>query len=197
MDKRYVDYYMRQVGRGYSDIGPVFRSGLKRGVRQRGRGGFFSNILRVLNPLFTSGVSALKNQAIDSAGTFMRDVAAGNKPFRDIVKDTGREALTKLTKRGADKVIRKLQGGRGRVVGAVTKRPKQKRSSVSIRSTQVGRGRRRGVASKRKKVKKVKRNSGKKIVSRKRKRTKRSATSSSPAKKRKRIASRTVDIFSN
>ncbi|KAG4076694.1 hypothetical protein HA402_001981 [Bradysia odoriphaga] len=57
---------------------------------------------------------AIANQAIESGGTIAKEYSAGNRPFRDIVKDTGKDAIRKLAQRGINKAMTKLQQSGGR-----------------------------------------------------------------------------------
>lgn len=142
MASRYTDYYLRQIGRG--DVGPVYRGSR---VMQRGRGGFFANILRSLRPLFRSGLSAVKDQAIESTSAIARDI--GKKPFREILKEQGKMAATNLAKRG----IKRMSSSLGAQTGSGIKRRKKKSVGQSVKKIrQVGGKKKKKTATKKKKT---------------------------------------------
>lgn len=112
MNSHYAQYYLRQQGSGLADIGAIYRAPI---ITQRGRGGigsFFSGAYNFLRPLFSSGVEALKSQAIKSGASILDNV--GKKPFKEILKEQGKIAMEDLAFRGANKLKRKFQGGEGR-----------------------------------------------------------------------------------
>lgn len=169
MASRYTDYYLKQVGRGQADIGFLYRGG--RGGVQKGRGvgSFFSNLFRHLKPLFSTGLTAVAEQALNSGSTLLNEI--GKKPIKQILKEQGKTAAKNLAVRSVNSLKRKMQTGSG---------IKGKRRRKSVQSTvvrQVG-----GKKRRKKPKKKVKRVGGKKKKSVKR------------TKKRK---SRVIDIFNN
>lgn len=111
MNSHYAQYYLRQVGAGLGDIGTLYHAPL---IPQRGRGigSFFSGAFNYLRPLFSSGLDALKNQAIKSGASILDNV--GTKPLKEVLKEQGKIALQDLAMRGANKLKRKMQGGEGK-----------------------------------------------------------------------------------
>lgn len=111
MNSYYTQYYLNQHGSGLSDIGHLYRSPI---VFQRGRGGignFFAGLYKYINPFISSGISAIKDQAIKSSTAVLADI--GKKPFKTILKEQGKAAISDLTVRGVNK-LRKMQQGSGR-----------------------------------------------------------------------------------
>lgn len=170
MASRYTDYYLRQIGRG--DIGPVYRGSR---VLQKGRGGFFANILRNLKPLFRSGLSAIKDQALESTAALAQDI--GKKPFRQLLKDHSKMAATNLARRGIKRLRREVDGDTQQTGNGIKRRKKKSGRQSVKRIGQVG--------GRRKKIKKTTKKKAKKTCVKKKKKK---------SSKRK-VASRTIDIF--
>lgn len=146
MDTYYTQYYLNQKGGGLADIGTLYRSPL---FHQRGRGGignFFSGIFRHLRPFVSSGISALKDEAIKSGAAVLTDLG-NNKPIDEILKTQGKRAAKSLAYRGINK-LQKMQKG-----GARKKYIKRKKRGTATHST----FKRKQVGGKRRKTKKVKR----------------------------------------
>lgn len=108
----YVKYYTNQSGGGIADIGAIYKTPL---VIQRGRGigDVFSGLGRYLRPMFISGLSALKDQALTTGKNVIRDIW-NQKPLNDILKDQTIDAMQGLADKAVNKVKRKMQGGSGR-----------------------------------------------------------------------------------
>lgn len=107
MNSYYKQYYLRQEGRGLSDIGSLYNV---TPFQQEGRGGIgriFSGIFRQLRQLVSSGLSAIKEQAIKSGTAILADI--DKKPLKPLSKEQGKIALDNLTQRGVNK-LRKIQG---------------------------------------------------------------------------------------
>lgn len=121
MKSHYTQYYLNQAGSSLADIGGLYKSPI---FYQRGRGGignFFAGIFKYLNPLISSGFSAIKNEALKSGSAILSEV--GKKPMKTILKEQGQIAVNNLTERGLNK-IRKMQKGSGKRIkrGRVSKR---------------------------------------------------------------------------
>lgn len=108
----YVKYYTIQSGGGITDIGAIYKTPL---VIQRGRGigDVFSGLGRYLRPMFISGLSALKDQALTTGKGILNDIW-NQKPLTDILKDQTIDAMQGLADKAVNKVKRKMQGGSGR-----------------------------------------------------------------------------------
>lgn len=167
-------YYLQQ-GTAHQDIGrlhhqPIY---LQRGS---GIGGVFATLIKYLTPLASSGLSVLKEQAIRSGKNILDDIST-QKPFREILKDRGREVVSDLTHKGIDKIRRvvnsKQSGGR------YIKRSKRMIPSIITKATQSRRRNRR-----KRITKKIKQ-----IGGRRRKRRQ------PVTKKRRQKRTRTLDIF--
>lgn len=168
MNTYYKQYYLRQSGGGLSDIGSIYKTPL---FHQKGRGGignFFGSVLRHFRPLLSSGLSALKSEAIKTGSAVLSEI--GKKPIRKILKEQGTIALNNLSERGINK-IKKMQKGSGR------------RKKKNIKSGRVKKRNHSSTKRKRKYKQKIKQ-----IGGRKRK---------SKGKKRKSKKTRFVDIFEN
>lgn len=178
MASGYTKYYLQQ-GSGLSDIGnlhhqPVF---VQRGS---GFGGLFTKLYKYLAPLANSGLSALKQQAIQSGKDILQDIST-QKSFKEILKERGREAVNDLTLKGIDKLKKAVNKQRG---SGYIKRRTLMNSSIlpnSSNSRRRHRRRRRAQPLKRKRVTKIKQIGGR----RRRRRT---------TKKRQKHT-RTLDIF--
>lgn len=112
MNSYYTQYYLRQGGSGLADIGPIYKLP---SFPQRGRGSignFFAGLFRHLSPLASSGLSAIKDQALKSGSAVLAEF--GKKPLANILKEQGKIALSDLTQRGVNK-LKKMQKGSGRV----------------------------------------------------------------------------------
>lgn len=102
MDKVYVDYYLSQIGGGMNDIGPLYVS--PRYYQQgRGVGSFLGGIFKYLKPLLYSGLNAIKKQTLKAGVNVLNDL--GKRPFKDLLKQQGKQAVDELTEKG----MRKLQ----------------------------------------------------------------------------------------
>lgn len=113
MHTYYTQYYLRQSGQGLGDIGHVYKT---HGFYQRGRGGvgsFFSGLYRFLKPLVSSGFSVLKDQSIKTGKDILSEI--GQKPFKQILKEHGKNAANELTQRGLEKLRKKMQKGSGKI----------------------------------------------------------------------------------
>lgn len=111
MEKVYTNYYMSQIGGGTHDIGDVYA--IPR-VIQSGRGSvgaFFSGIFKYLKPLWQSGISALKNQAIKSGKAVLEDI--GSRPITEILKHQSVAAVNELKEKGIRKLKNMAQSGSG------------------------------------------------------------------------------------
>lgn len=102
MEKIYTDYYLSQIGGGLNDIGPLYVS--PRYYQQgRGVGSFLGGIFKYLKPLLYSGLEAIKKQTLKAGVNVLNDI--GKRPFKDILKQQGKQAVDELTEKG----MRKLQ----------------------------------------------------------------------------------------
>lgn len=102
----FFKYYTIQSGGAMNDIGPLYYN--QRLVQQgRGIGNFFASLYKYLKPVFVSGFSALKNQAIKTGSSVLNEL--GTRPFKDIIVDHGKQALNDL----GHKVSKKFQDGSG------------------------------------------------------------------------------------
>jgi hypothetical protein len=102
----YFNYYTVQSGAGLTDIGPLYYH--QRMIQHgRGIGSFFAALYKYLKPVFLSGVSALKDQALKTGSSVLNEF--GNRPFTEIIKDHGKKAVQELEK----KFQNKFQGGSG------------------------------------------------------------------------------------
>lgn len=108
----YTKYYLNQSGRGVSDIGSLYRGPF---IAQRGYGGigsFFSAVMRHLQPLVKSGLSALGQQSLKTGGAILKDV--GKKPLEDILREQSVSAVEDLAAKGVRKIKNKImQRGKG------------------------------------------------------------------------------------
>lgn len=131
MASAYVKYYAQQ-GSGLSDIGPLYRQPL---FHQKGSGvgGFFTTVLKYLSPLAASGLTALKEQAIRSGKEILSEI--GSKPFKDILQDRGRQAVSDLTVKGLDKLKRAAsrQKGSGYIKRRAMMKPVIQRKTIRRR----------------------------------------------------------------
>lgn len=160
MTSHYTQYYLRQSGGGLADIGPIYKAST---FHQKGRGSignFFSGLFRYLTPIVTSGVNALKDQTVKTGANILTDI--GHKPFKEILKEQGKAALSDLTQRGLVK-LKKMQQGSGTKKKYIKRAKNSKKSySTSKRKTkrfkkQFGLGRKQiGHGKKKKKSKKNK-----------------------------------------
>lgn len=167
MNSHYAQYYLRQEGRGLSDIGTLYNAPL---IRQRGRGGignFFSGAFNYLRPLFSSGIEALKSQAVKSGSAILDNV--GKKPLKEVLKEQGKMAIEDLAIRGVNKLKRKIQGGSGvrkkrKIQGGSGGRRKRKNNIKSRRLTKGAHStlKRKRVGKGKRKRKSVKQNRNKK-----------------------------------
>lgn len=120
MPAHYAKYYLQQSGGGsgsgysHGGIGMIYHSPQ---VYQRGRGGvgnFFSALFQRLQPIMSSGLTAVKNQSLKTGSAILNDLA-DNKNFKSVLKDQGLSALNELKERGLSKLKRKLnQDGDGK-----------------------------------------------------------------------------------
>lgn len=181
MAAQYTRYYSQQ-GSGLSHIGklhytPIY---LQRGS---GFGGIFSSLLRYLTPLASSGLTALKHQAIRSGKAILEDID-GPKTFKDILRERGKEAVKDLTLKGIDKLKRAAaasQSGTGYI-----KRRKLMNKTILTKATRSRRQRK--IRRKRKtQFGGRRRLKTKQIGGRRRRRTK--------TKRTRRNRTRTLDIF--
>lgn len=133
MDSYYTQYYLRQKGKGLSDIGPLYRSPV---LYQRGSGigSFFSGLFKNLKPLMASGLEALKDQSIKSSSAILNDI--GRKPFKEILKEQGKVAVKDLTDKGINKLKRmnEQRGGRRKHI-------KRRKHMIKRTVKQAGKGR--------------------------------------------------------
>lgn len=137
MNSYYTQYYLRQEGRGLSDIGALYHSPL---INQRGRGGvgsFFSGFLKYLKPLVSSGLNALKSQALKSGSAILDDV--GNKPLKEILKEQGKAAIQNLAVRGVDK-LKRMQAGQGQGQKYIKRRKTSNKVHSAFKLKQGGKG---------------------------------------------------------
>lgn len=111
MDKVYINYYLSQVGGGLNDIGPIY--GSPRIYQQgRGVGSFLGGIFKYLRPLIYSGLNAIKKQTIKTGTNVLNDL--GKKPFKDIIKERGMQAMDELKEKGLKKLHKMTeQSGNG------------------------------------------------------------------------------------
>lgn len=103
MVNAYTTYYLNQSGGGL--IGNIYKSpylGIQRG---RGLGSIFGGLLRFLKPIFKSGLSAVKDQAIKTGINVLQDIGTTSKPIKNILYDRGLEARDNLK----DKAMRKIK----------------------------------------------------------------------------------------
>lgn len=100
MSDIYTKYYFTQSGRG--EIGNVYRADFFGVQRGRGLGSILGGLIRILRPVFMRGLNVIKNQAIKTGSDILTDI--GTKPFKQILKDRGREAQNELT----EKTLKKL-----------------------------------------------------------------------------------------
>lgn len=91
-----------QIGRGISDIGPIYKS---RAVFQRGRGlsSVFQGLLRILRPYIASGTKALKKEGFRAASEILGKVGQG-QPIRNILKEQGNKSLMNLSEKAGNKL---------------------------------------------------------------------------------------------
>ncbi len=149
MQSYYTQYYLKQSGRGLSDIGGIYKTP---SFYQAGRGGigsFFAGLYKYLKPLVSSGISALADQSIKTGTNILSEI--GQKPFKQILKEQGKNAASELKQRGINK-LKRMQGGSGkRKKKSNIKRLKRgkkqhshpKRRQQRRRKTQAGKGRKR------------------------------------------------------
>lgn len=107
MNSHYTRYYLVQSGGNLADIGEVYRSPL---IYQRGKGigSLFSGLLRYLQPVFTSGAKALKQQALKTGKAILQEV--GSKPITNILKEQGKAAAQELAQKCIDKLFDSMGG---------------------------------------------------------------------------------------
>lgn len=121
----YLNYYKSQVGGASPDFGPKY---FVPRTYQAGRGfrSFFSSLFGYLKPILASGMSALKNTAVKVGGKVLSEV--GQRPFRDIILDSGKEAISELH----SKFRNKFQDGKGlfKIGSRKKKNKKTKKSTI-------------------------------------------------------------------
>lgn len=106
MADTYLHYYKVQSGAGLSDIGPVYYN--HRIIQQgRGIGSFFAALYRYFKPVFVSGLSALKNQALKTGSSILEEL--GSRPLQEIITTHGKRAVNEL----GIKLKNKFQDGSG------------------------------------------------------------------------------------
>lgn len=108
---RYINYYNSQSGGSLHGIGPLYFNSRNTLQRGRGIGDFFSTVFRNLRPLISSGLSALKDQAITSGANIISDL--GRKPLKEILYDQSERAIQGLAEKGVNKMRRYRQRGSG------------------------------------------------------------------------------------
>lgn len=100
MNTIYTSYYLKQSGGG--EIGNVYRSDYYGVQRGRGLGSILGGLIRILKPLFSRGLNAVKNQAIKTGTDILSDI--GSKPIKDIIINRGQEAKKALTEKAIQKI---------------------------------------------------------------------------------------------
>lgn len=107
----YIELYSgNQRGSGLSDI-QVYRGPLHR-QSGSGWGTFFNTAAQYLKPLLYSGVNALRDQGIQSAGSVLSQL--GQKNLKTILNEESKKAVRNLS----DKAIQKLQRNSGIINGS-------------------------------------------------------------------------------
>lgn len=105
----YVQMYSGayQTGRGKEDIkvyrGPLYRQS------GAGFGDFLRNAVTYVKPLLSSGINALKDQSLNSAGSVISQL--GRKDLKTILK----EESEKVVRDSCEKAINKLKQSRGQI----------------------------------------------------------------------------------
>lgn len=107
MAESITNYYLSQTGGAFNS--PVYINSrfLQTG---RGYGNFFASLLSHIRPIILSGWDTLKKQGIKSGKAILEQL--GTKPFKELVKEHGKRALTDLTEKGFKK-LKRLQDGSG------------------------------------------------------------------------------------
>lgn len=113
----YVHSYpgSKQIGGSLGEI--EIYSGPGRRYRQGGGGiaRYLSNALRFFKPLLSSGINALKDQGIKSAGSIINQL--GDRDIKSILEDEGQKAIKNLKQKAINKFNRvagsKTQTGEG------------------------------------------------------------------------------------
>lgn len=134
---RYVKYYTSQRGGSIADIGDLYK-GPVFVQKGHGVGSFFNGLVRYLKPVFTSGLSALKEQSLKSGQAIIRDL--GHKAIPDILKEQTVIAAENLANKAVNKLKRKLQEGSGRTKRKIIKGGKKRKfnhSSSKRRTTRL------------------------------------------------------------
>ena len=142
MENRYINYFTsQQRGGGVENIGPLFKS--KRlyqhgfGVSSmpiviqhgHGIGSIFQNFYHLISPLISSGLRAIKSEAINAGRNIVKDI--GVKPITELLQDHGGIAVQNLTDKAKAK-IKRMQGE-----GVRRRSSKRKRKQKTIKKSKV------------------------------------------------------------
>jgi hypothetical protein len=110
--KFYLKHYTNQNGSGFEldNIGTLLKTPR---IYQRGRGigGIFSTIFRYIKPLLKSGLSFIKDEALQTGADVLRGIS-DQKPLKDVLKNRGTEIVNKLRDKAVEKISK--MGGSGR-----------------------------------------------------------------------------------
>lgn len=202
-----------QTGGALSDIdvykGPNYHHFHRQGGR--GIGKYIGKAFKYLKPFLFSGLEALTDQGISSAGSILNQL--GEKDLKTVLKDEGKNALTNLKQKAINKINRssgfKTQSGTGLPLGLAAlesggysfKKPKKKRATKKrsiktgrvIKKRQTKKGSRVGGVSSKRKKKQV---GGKKKKGNKKKNSQTGGKRKSTKRKRTaKIKPRQLDIF--
>lgn len=141
MSQRYIDYFLSQQGGSIKDIGSLYKSKriLQTGFgfipiliqKGYGIGNFLYEIYKILNPFLTSGLNAIKSEAISTGKNILDDV--GKKSLKNIFTEHGTQAIQNL-KQKVEKKIDTMQG-KG-VKKAIKKKSKRKNAHSKSKSIQ-------------------------------------------------------------
>lgn len=97
---------LTQTGTGYNLGIEIYRGPLYR-QSGAGLGNFFNTAIRYLRPLLSSGINAITNQGVKSAGSILSQL--GSKDLKTILNEEGEKTVRNLS----EKAIRKLRRARG------------------------------------------------------------------------------------
>lgn len=132
MEHVYTNYYLSQIGGGLTDIGPLYSN--PRFYQQgRGVGSFLGGIFKYIRPLLYSGLNALKRQTLKAGVNVLNDL--GKRPFKDILKQQGKQAVDELTEKGMKK-LKKLSEQSGNGTSYTFPFSKEKSKTISDHSNQ-------------------------------------------------------------
>lgn len=118
-----------QIGRGLSDIGPIYRGPI---FYQTGRGfgTAFTSIWRFLKPLVSASLDTVKSEALKTGVNVIQDLQ-NQKNLRESLKDNSRMAMKNLTSQALEGAKTRLQrGGRKKKY----KKSATRKKSISLKT---------------------------------------------------------------